>query len=131
MTIHMNYQHKCAQCDTEYIPYDEAIPCPKCGLIEDERFDLISKAVISSRSNLEKCGSYIPYAWAEYCYGDQVIFLVFRLLEHDRKLPTEQAFSDLAYKVLHEKIDWGNQLFQRDYIYGIAIRVHEELQKTN
>ena len=130
MTIHISYQHKCAQCDTEYIPYDEVIPCPKCGLIEEERFDLISKAVMSVRSNLEKCGSYIPYAWAVFTYGDQVLSLLFRLLEHDRKHPGQQPFRDLAHDVLHEEIDWGDQPYQRDYVYGIAIRVHEELQKA-
>lgn len=102
MTIHISYQHKCAQCETEYIPYDEAIPCPKCCLVEEERFDLIAKAVISARYNLENYGSYIPLAWAVFTYGDQVLSLLFRLLEHDRKLPAQQAFSDLAYEVLHE-----------------------------
>ncbi len=34
MTLHIDYNHNCSECETAYIPYDAEVACPKCGLLE-------------------------------------------------------------------------------------------------
>ncbi len=114
----------------EYISYDQVVPCPNCGLVEEERYDLIPVAARSALYNLEKYGSYIPWAWGQFTFGDQVLSFLFQLLEHDRKHPEERPFSDMAREFLHESVDWGEQPYLRDYIYDIAVRVHEVIQQV-
>ena len=68
-------------------------------------------------------------AWAIFTHGDQVLSLVFRMLEHDRVGEGNPPFSEWAKQFLANNIDWGSEPFRRDYVHGITIRVHEELQK--
>jgi hypothetical protein len=126
LTIHSNYHHTCPNCDVEYLPYNDAVPCPNCGLVEPERFDIISRAVSSVQYNLEQNGTYIPLVWTVLSHGDQVLSLIFRLLEHDRNERDEQPFQDWARERLRE-IDSQGQQYYRDYIFEIAVRVHDEL----
>ncbi|WXG46619.1 MAG: hypothetical protein WED05_08190 [Candidatus Atabeyarchaeum deiterrae] len=62
MTLHINYDHQCPKCEAYYIPYDD-VPCPRCGLVEKERFDHITRATRSLLFNLDNYGSYVPPAW--------------------------------------------------------------------
>jgi hypothetical protein len=127
ITPHIDYTHKCPKCDSWYIPYDESVPCPSCGLVEQERFDFISKAVGACRYNLSNFESYIPPAWFVGSLGDHILHLVFPLLEIDRKYSTGQSFSILARSML-EQLEWGDQPYLRDHVYSIALRIHEELE---
>jgi len=67
MTLHISYEHKCNQCGTDYIPFDADVPCPKCGLVESERYDFIGAAVRSTLYNLERYGSYQPAQLRKGC----------------------------------------------------------------
>lgn len=35
MTMHVVYDHECPACEALYIPYDEDVPCPRCGIVEE------------------------------------------------------------------------------------------------
>ena len=61
MTKHVDYTHTCPECGALYIRYDNDVPCPQCGLVEEERFNFIPAAVASARFNLES-GHYVPGA---------------------------------------------------------------------
>jgi len=54
MTMHVIYDHECPQCGAYYIPYDHDVPCPKCGIVEENRFDYITEAALSMRFNKKK-----------------------------------------------------------------------------
>jgi hypothetical protein len=43
MTLHIHYTHQCPSCGAYYIPCDKNVPCPRCGVVEQERFDLSQK----------------------------------------------------------------------------------------
>lgn len=130
MTIHISYRHQCEGCQTEYIPYNEAVPCPKCGLVEEERYDLIPRAAYSALYNLEKVESYIPLAWGIFTLGDQILSFIFRLLEQDRLNPGELPFSDRARDFFYKSVDWGEHPYLRDYFYEIAVKVYDQVQKV-
>jgi hypothetical protein len=51
MTVHASYTHQCPACEAFYIPFDD-VPCPHCGLVEQERDDFIRLAVTSVRWNI-------------------------------------------------------------------------------
>jgi hypothetical protein len=126
MTLHVHYDHQCPKCNAYYIPYDLDVPCPNCGLVEQERFDFIPEAVGSSRFNLNTRGSYVPGAWYTGSLADHILWLLFGLLEEQRKEPDGQSFNGMAHKAL-KHMNWGNQAYLRDHVWAIAVRVYEEL----
>jgi hypothetical protein len=107
MTLHISYRHQCPQCGTEYIPFDTDVPCPKCGLVEADRYDFIRAAVDSSLFNIERYGSYIPWAWIELTFGDKVLSRVFRMLQAGHDHRDDGSFETLVDQWLGSEADWG------------------------
>jgi len=52
MSYHATYKHECPKCGAYYIPFDQAVPYPKCGKVESERLDFIPEAATSANFNL-------------------------------------------------------------------------------
>lgn len=128
MTLHIDYNHKCRECKAFYIPYDEDIPCPRCGCVEEDRFDFIPQAADSALYNLRD-GSYYPGAWYISSYADHVLHLVFIILEHHRTNGGSK-FEDVARRLVN-KMKWGDQEYARDHVFAIACRVYEEIQRRS
>ena len=126
MTLHVVYDHKCAQCGAVYIPYDHAVPCPNCGVIEAHRFDYIPQATASLRYNFQTSGSYIPAAWWIGSLGDYCLHLLFHLFENFRKQAAQVDISEFA-SIFLSGLSWGDQRYLRQHVLGIALRVHEAL----
>jgi hypothetical protein len=80
MTVHDNYTHQCPKCEAYYIPYDD-VPCPRCGLVETERYDFIPIALASVRWNIEMYGFYVPGAWFVGGLGDHLLLILFHIFE--------------------------------------------------
>jgi hypothetical protein len=128
-TLHVNYDHQCPQCDASYIPYiwkDQIAPCPNCGLLEVVGFDFIPLAAESAGSNLKNEGSYIPGGWLDNSLGDHILYILFDILEEDRKNPDIGGFDVTAKKMLSE-LDFGDQEYLRNHDYEIAVCVHQML----
>lgn len=128
MTLHVDYTHECEQCAALYIPYDADVPCPRCGLVEIERFDYIPQAVDSLRFNLESSGSYTPDAWWIGSLGDHVLSLLFMLLDAYELEQPETPFALFIDSALSQ-MRWGEQDYLQSHIRGIALRIREELDK--
>jgi len=127
MTLHIFCDHKCEKCGTNYIPYDDKVPCPKCGLVESVRFDFIHRAVDSMIFNKFEGGSYAPTAWATTSFGDYIMAIIFSLyFSYEYYKPAD--FQEFAKSYL-ARINWGNTEYLKDHVLGIALRVHEELTK--
>jgi hypothetical protein len=128
MTLHVVYDHECEACGAIYVPYDDDVPCPKCGLVEEDRFDFIPEAVVSLRFN-KFHGSYRPPAWWVGSLGDHILNLLFGLLDtYEEEKP--DSFREFVASRL-AKIDWGDQEYLQNHVLGIALRVHEELEKDD
>ena len=125
MTLHVQYDHQCPTCEAFYIPYDDQIPCPKCGLIESERFDYIEQAADSMRFN-KADGTYTPGGWYVGSLGDHILKILFPLFDayEDNDSGDFQMF---AANWLGE-MKWGDQHYLEKHILGIAVRLHETLQ---
>ena len=126
MTIHVDYDHQCARCNALYIPYDIAIACPKCNLLEPERFDFISQALGSMHFNKATTGSFLPGGWYVGSLGDHILFLLFTLF-HKYEHSSNIDFNIFARKFLEAK-KWADQEYLKDHVYGIATRLFEEIQ---
>lgn len=127
MTLHIYYSHECPKCGAPYIPYDRDVPCPRCGLVEKERYDYIPEAADSLAFNLANYGSYSPLVWAVLSFGDHVLWLLFGVFERYSRSNWEN-FGPFAGRVL-SKMKWGDQSYLEKHVLGIAVRVHEELVK--
>jgi hypothetical protein len=127
MTLHIHSDHRCSQCEAWYVPYDKAVPCPRCGLVEESRVDFVPRAVSSARINLREQGSYQPAAWAVSCYADHLMLLLFMILECHRKGVPTRPFGEVARECV-ETMDWGDQPYGKEYLYQLALRVHVELE---
>jgi len=127
MTLHIFYDHQCPKCKAHYIPYDKDIPCPRCGLVEKERFDYIPQAAESVKFNLERYGQYMPPAWYTGSLGDRVLFILFSIFEQCANGGDKADFPTFAYAVLSSR-NWGDQDYLRKHICSIAVRVNELLQ---
>lgn len=126
MTLHIHYDHQCEGCGAYYIPYEEVV-CPNCGLKEEERFDFIPQAVASILYNLDNYDSFFPPAWVVTSLADHILRILFILFEGFRQ--SEGSDFSLYARQLLEGGDWGEQFYLKDHIFGIALRVKEELDK--
>jgi hypothetical protein len=125
MTLHVHYDHQCPNCEAFYIPYDNEIPCPRCGLVETERFDFISEATASLQFNKAN-GSYTPGAWYVSSLGDHILMVLFPLFDAYEE-PLHGDFLKFAAD-WHSKMDWGDQGYLGEHILRIAIRLAEALR---
>lgn len=129
MTLHINYDHKCPKCDAYYIPYDKDVPCPRCGLVEEERFDYIPKAARSLIFNLDNYGSYAPQAWWVSSLADHVLLILFPVFEQFRK-SNRKDFDSFAAEILSRN-NWDGQGYLEDHIREIAVRINDDIEKMN
>ena len=121
------YHHQCSSCGIDYIPFDDDVPCPKCGELEKERYDVITGGAASAQFNFLDHGSYIPSAWVVLSHGDAVMSIIFQLLELDRQEGSINDFSEMAREMLEKKFELSNEDYVVPYIHRMAVRVHKEL----
>ena len=126
MTLHVVYSHECGACKAYYIPYDSAVPCPRCGIVEPERFDYIPQAVASMQVNKESGGTYTPGAWWVGSLGDHILSTLFGLFDAYEAQQGQVAFEPFVDAALGG-MQWGDQDYLRAHIRGIALRVREGL----
>ena len=127
MTLHVFYDHQCPECGFWYIPYDDSVACPKCGLVEEERFDFIPRAAESLQFNLESTGSYVPCAWYTGSLGDHSLSVLFGLFDEFVE-EEETDFRAFIENILSEPIE-GDEKHFRDHICSIALRIDEAMAK--
>ena len=131
MTLHIHYDHACSECGTEYIPFDDDIPCPKCGALESDRATgFVSRAADSALYNLEEQGSYQPMAWFAGSLGDHTLLYLFGLLESYRKGQSDKRFDSFAREHVYAS-EWGENEHLKENTYRLACRVHEEIERQN
>jgi hypothetical protein len=125
--VHVVFDHQCAACEADYIPYDRDVPCPRCGAVEAERFDFIRQAAKSLRFNKAKDGTFLPPAWWATSLGDQLLGLLFPLFEtSDVDRPAD--FDEFAKSWL-ASMDWGHRPYLKNHVLGMARRLADELAK--
>jgi hypothetical protein len=129
VTLHINYEHSCSNCEAYYIPYDEDVPCPNCNTLEEERFDFIPEAVTSMAFNKARFGSYTPGAWWVGSLADHILMLLFSLFDAFESENQEKLSIDSFTLKWFSNMDWGEQQYLKEHLYAIAMRVAENLQR--
>ena len=132
MTLHIPYTHECPQCSAFYIPFDETVRCPSCGLQEDKSatFDtFVEQAAHSAQFNLQSYGSYIPPAWWVGTFGDHILHLLFPILEYHRTLKVPKSFAVVAREAV-DQMEWGDQEYVREHFYQIALEVQSRMEQN-
>ena len=101
--IRIPYEHICPVCDVPYIPYDEDICCPNCGLREAGRYNyvpLVSQALIYNYCNY---GSFMPKPGSKPgTQGERVFFLIAEVFEKYRlfkKIAPKQGGREQLFKL--------------------------------
>jgi hypothetical protein len=126
VTMHVVYTHECTSCGAYYIPYDTTVPCPRCGIVETERFDYIPQAAASMRSNKQMGGMYMPGAWWVGSLGDHLLRQLFDLFDAYEAQQGQLTFEPFLDDVLGG-MQLGDQEYLRSHLRGIALRVRDEL----
>lgn len=96
MTYHVSFKHKCPKCGAYDIPFDKDVPCPRCGELEEKRFNFIPEAAKSAHFNLTSRGGYVPGAWYVGSLGDHILHILFQVLDYHRKDATGRPFDEVA-----------------------------------
>lgn len=129
MTIHISYNHSCSGCEAVYIPYDQDVVCPKCGLREEERFDFVTEAVKSLNYNLTHGGNYAPKAWATTSHADHFMAALFGIFVSVPRVGIA-GFPGLAREYVNGVI-WGDHSYLKEYFYNLSLRVYSALVAKN
>jgi len=127
MTLHIHYDHKCPKCETPYVPYDAEVACPKCGLLEADRYDFVSEAANSALFNLNEFGQYTPMMWMVLSFGDELLSQAFYMLELHR-IASELPFNDLG-QIYYDKFappDFPGSDYMRQYFARLCERISEK-----
>lgn len=123
MTLHIHYNHQCSACGAHYLPYEAKLPCPQCSQPAEMFFDFIERAAVSMEFNLANYRSFTSPAWFSGSLGDHVLWILFHLF--DARCGYE-PFAEFAADYLW-KLEWGDQIYLRYHIYGIALRLYPRL----
>ncbi len=134
MTLHLYMHHKCSECETEYLPYNETIACPKCGdkpEMEDypEFIDGICESFLF---NLKDVGRCRPICWATMDISDSLqafLFSVFdgwmkKIEEHEPQERTK-AFEEFYTDILSQ-MDQKDAEFMIDYVKELGLTIYNE-----
>lgn len=127
MTLHIFYDHSCSNCGANYIPYDKDVPCPKCGIVENEHYDFIPRAVASLKFNLKAYGLFSPLAWWISSFADSIMLVIFNIFENYREKENKDDFSKHTKEMLEEG-DWKDKEYLKNHIYDIALRIYQEIK---
>ncbi len=128
MATHISYNFQCPRCGADYIPYDTAVPCPNCFKVEEQRFDFVTRAVNAALTNQARRGAYTPVTFVPKSFADQVLKVCLELLQ-THSSTGGKTFDEVVVEWTYLPVDWGDQIYVRDFIAGAARRVYEELQK--
>ena len=129
MTLHISYDHECPECKAIYIPYGNDVPCPKCGLFEEERFaDFVSQAAGSALYNLHSNGRYMPMAWGCFSLADSILMFLFQMLDSYKINDDGQDFEEFATEFVRNS-QFEDSEYLRAYMGTLACLVHEEIVK--
>ena len=130
MSHHIRYDHQCPNCEALYIPYNQDIPCPRCGLIENERFDFIAQAATSSRHNFRQYGAgiYTPMAWFAGSFADHILLFLFQILDAHHEDEQRRPFPEVAREAVRS-MSWGETPYLEEHVYQIACHVYDHLQQ--
>lgn len=128
MTMHIHYDHQCPQCGTDYVPYGEDVPCPKCGLIEPERFDFLAPAADSALVNVRERGVFMPGAWYVGGVADNLLRYIFQALDFHRDT-NGTSFTESA-RCFFGRMDFGDMEFMRPYLIRLSTDVFDKIVQT-
>jgi hypothetical protein len=130
MTLHISYDYKCPECGAMYIPYDDEVCCPKCGLFEQERFsDFVSQAAGSALYNLRGGGSYMPAVWGSFSLADSILMFLFQMFDGYTARDDGVSFDDFATDFVR-KSTFEDSEYLRDYMGVLACKVYERIEKN-
>lgn len=125
MSLHIYYDHQCPECQAHYVPYSDAVVCPRCGFKEDTVDNIIPQLVYSAQYQMDTMGFYTPIAWWVGSFGDHVAFVIFELLDRC-SFKKEEDFDAIATDFFDNR-DWGDQLYLKEHIRDIARLVYLEI----
>jgi uncharacterized OB-fold protein len=120
------YDHQCSKCEAYYIPYEEAIVCPNCGLDEEEVYDIVPVLATSANYQMNTVGQYTPIAWWIGSFGDHVALIVFQILDAYSNQEGAKEFTEVASEYCDNRT-WGNQLYMKNHIKELSYKVFLEL----
>jgi len=131
ITLRIPYSHVCPNCGAYYIPYGKNVPCPKCGLVEEERFeDFISKAALALLYNYANYGSFSipPEEWSPVTLSEYIVHVVSVLFDYYKQKKGD--FEKFTEEFLDLFEEWGEHSYLKKHIKDIALEVYKVVSKN-
>lgn len=129
MSLHIDYDYKCPECGAEYVPYDKDIPCPNCGLLEEERYETFVEETIGSMFYNTLTGfGFHPAAWYCTCIADHILQFIFRVFAVYERYCEEESWEHFAREYIRDS-DFGDVEYMREYMDTLVRRIYVEIQK--
>ncbi len=127
MSLHVVYDHQCSKCKAYYIPYEEGVVCPNCGLDENEVYNITLQLVDFANYQMLKHGFYTPIVWWTGSLGDHVTYLIFKVLDIFYA-QEENNFEEVAEEHFNSN-NWGAQQYMKNHIRDLSYKVYLEIEK--
>ena len=118
--------YQCTSCQAYFIPFEQGLPCPRCGARAAEFQDFVAEVAAGLRMHKEWYGRYTPGAYFVGSLAEKVFHILCMAFDAAREAEDFQA----ALEDHLAKIDWGDHLYARDHILQIAVRAKQRLDST-
>jgi DNA-directed RNA polymerase subunit RPC12/RpoP len=129
MSLHINYDYECPECGAEYIPYDNEVPCPKCGFLEKKRYAAFVEDVVQAMGYNALTGfGCMPAAYTITCIADSVSIFLFKLFECYSQYRDEQSFESFVQEFIRNSY-FEDAEYMREYMGVLAHRVYQEITR--
>lgn len=116
--------HQCAQCEAFFLPFEQGLPCPRCGSPATEFYDFLTDAIAGLTIHKRQYGRFSPGAFFVGGLAEHVFLLLCNALD---AIDGAVDFQDAMRRHL-DSCDWGDQAYLRSHVYDIALRIDKKLR---
>jgi hypothetical protein len=115
----------CPSCGANYLPFEEAQPCPRCGTPSAEYFRFLDDVVAALRIHKSQYGTYCPPAYFVGGAAERNFLHVARWLDALEQDGGE--INDAAIAAQLQEVEWGEYEYLRSYFQLLLDRVSRRL----
>lgn len=117
--------HQCSQCEAFFLPFEQGLPCPRCGEPATEFHDFLAEAIAGLTIHKRQYGRFSPGAFFVGGFAEHVFLLLCNSLD---AIDGAANFEEAMRRHLDD-CEWGDQQYLRSHVYDIAVRIDKKLRE--